>query len=139
MKGGVAQGRVPVWGEVMREPLAKRGPVVAYTPKLEGPCVWGGGISEEVPVLAWASPSPSCFCSGLATAWSQGSAEKSLSECMGQGSKGMSVKGDTNLHLEYGGVCVCVSGCARRGVGLSQWSMLPHPLSPASLDGWECW
>lgn len=103
MKGGVAQGRVPVWGEVMREPLAKRGPVVAYTPKLKGPCVWGGGISEEVPALVWASPPLSCFCSGLATAWSQGSAEKSLSECVGQGRKGMSVKGDRNLHLEYGG------------------------------------
>lgn len=63
MKGGVAQGRVPVWGEVMREPLAKRGPVVAYTPKLEGPCVWGGGISKEVLALAWASP-PLAFVLG---------------------------------------------------------------------------
>ena len=54
MKGGVAQGRVPVWGEVMREPLAKRGPLVAYTPKLEGPCVWGGDFLRKY--QSWRGP-----------------------------------------------------------------------------------
>lgn len=68
MKGGVAQGRVPIWGEVMREPLAKRGPVVAYTPKLEGPVFgegeslrryqpWGGPLLLSLAfVLGWPRP-----------------------------------------------------------------------------------
>lgn len=96
--------------------------------------VFGEGVSEEVPALEWASPSPSCFCSGLATAWSQGSEEESLSERVGLGRRGMLVKGQRNLHLEILVVGACL-GVAGRGVGLSQWSMLPHPPQP-SIPGW---
>jgi hypothetical protein len=58
---------------------------------------------------------------------------------MGQARKGMSVKGDRTETSTWNMGGGCVSGCAGRGVELSQWSMLPHPPSPASLDGWECW
>lgn len=110
MKGGVAQGRVPVWGEVMRKPLAEWGPVVVCWPLHVWALVFGEGVSEVVPALAWASPSPSCFCSGLATAWSQGSKEESLSECVGQGRRGMSLKGAEKPPLGNLVVGTCLGG-----------------------------
>lgn len=113
MKGGVAQGRVPSLGRgdegaLGREGFRGRPQALVWAP------VFGEGVSEGVPALAWASPSRSCFCSALATAWSQGSEEESLSERVGQGRRGMSVKERRNLHLEIGWwvrAWVCWEGC----------------------------
>lgn len=76
MKGGVAQGRVPGWGELRRGAPGRKGSCGRPHTEVGGPLGLARVVSEEVLVLARTS-SPSCFCSGLAKAWSQRPGEES--------------------------------------------------------------